>query len=160
MGMVFLDRFHIQAFAANRTNTIHCRGSSRNGCDARDTMIDRGAANGFFIEERLTAERCIDDQVDLSALDVIYDMRPSFIHLVNGLYLDSGIPEYSSGPTCRNDLETHFNEVRGNFRNEVLIVLVHANEGDARLRQNGTRADLRLHVYLSERIVYTHHFSG
>ena len=49
----------------------------------------------------------------------------------------------------KEDLE----QICGNFRNEVLVVLIHADERHARLRQDRTCADLRFHIRFPERVI-------
>src|SRR5262249_39510385 len=144
--MVFLDGLHIQALAADSANTVNSGGCARNGCDAGHSMIDCRAANRFFIEERLTAQWRIDDEMDFSALDVIHNMRSSLVHLVNRLNIDSGISENPGRSTRCDDLEADLHKISRNSCNKVLVVLVDANERHAGFRQDGTGADLGLNV--------------
>src|SRR5215471_13725881 len=106
------------------------------------------------------AARRIDNQIDLTALDVVHDMWTALVHLVHRLNLYARIPQNPSRSTRGDNLEPDFNQIRGNFRNEILVVLVDADECHSLPRQNRSRADLRFHIGLAERVVDAHHLAG
>src|SRR5438094_7529952 len=110
--MVFLQRADVQTLTPNRAYPVD-RGCGAGNCgDAGHMMVDRRAANRFLVEEGLAAQRCVDDEVDLAALDVVDDVRPAFIDLINGLDVDPGTAQHLSRSARRNDFETNRDEVR------------------------------------------------
>src|SRR5438067_1793376 len=113
-GMVFLKRPHVQALASNRAYPVDRGCGARDRSDAGHMMGDRCAADCLFVEEGFAAERRIDDEIDLAALDVVDDMRPAFINFINGLNIDAGTTKHLRRSARRNDLETDFDEVRDN----------------------------------------------
>src|SRR2546422_910004 len=109
--MVFLQRPDVQTLAPNRAYAVDRGCSAGNRGDARHMMVDRRAADRLLVKEGFAAEGCVDDQIDLAALDVIDDVRPAFIDFINGLDVDAGTAKHLRRSTRRNDLETDFNEV-------------------------------------------------
>src|SRR5215213_912147 len=65
LGVVILQGTHVEALRAQRANRRDCRRRARESGDARNPLHHRDAADGAIVEERLTAERRVDDQVDL-----------------------------------------------------------------------------------------------
>ncbi len=80
-------------------------------------------------------------------------MGPALVHFVNRFYWNPGIAKNLRRTSRCNHAEAHRNQVCGNLRDELLVVLVDADEGDAGLRQYGTRTDLRLDVRFSEGVI-------
>src|SRR5882672_10544919 len=98
-------------------------------------MIDSRPADRLFVEERFTAKRCIDDQINLAALDIVNDVRPAFVDFINRFDFDAEASEYTCGSSRRDNLETDFDKVCSNFRNEILVVLIDADERHSALWQ-------------------------
>src|SRR5262249_15368978 len=142
LRMVFLDRFNVEAVAPDGANTVHSRGCTRYRGDARNTVIDRRAPDRPFIEEGLAAKRRVDDQVDLAALDEVYDVRPAFVDLVDRFDFNIGISQHPRRAARGDDLESDFDQIRRDFGYEILVVLIHADECNAGFRKHGTCADL------------------
>src|ERR1043166_3497813 len=132
--MVFLQRANIQAFTPDSPYAVDGGSSTRNCCNAGNVVIDSGSADCPFIEERFAAKGCIYDKIDLAALDIVDDVRPSLVNFVDRFHVDAGTSEHASGSSGRDDFETNFQQVRGNFRNEILVVLIHADEGHSGFR--------------------------
>ena len=86
-----------------------------------------------FIEERFAAKGCIDDKIDLAAFDIVDDVRPSFVNFVDRFHVDAGTSEHACGSSRGDDFETNFQQVSGNFRNEIFVVLIHADERNSGL---------------------------
>src|SRR5439155_22085327 len=134
--VVFLNGFHIQALATDGADSINGGSGAGDRGDAWHAMIDCCASNGFFIEERFTAERRIDNEIDLAALDVIDNMRPALVHFVDGFDFDSGIAQNSGRAARCDNLEPNFNQISSNFGDDVFVVLVDADERHAGPWQN------------------------
>ena len=94
-SVVFLNRPDAKAFAAECADAVHGGGGACKGGDAGNVMGDCGAADGFLVEEGVAAERGVDDEVDLSALDIVHDVGPAFVDLVNGLDVNAGVSQDS-----------------------------------------------------------------
>src|SRR5262249_18000532 len=145
---------------ANSTYPIDCGCRARDRCNAGDMTVDCSAANGLFVEERFATKGCVDNQINLSALDVVHDVGTSFVYFVNGFNINAG----ASKNTCRssrcNNFEPNFDEVCRDLRNKVLVVLIDADEGHTALWQHGSGADLSLDVGLAKRIVDPHDLAG
>src|SRR5438093_6642378 len=95
--MILLQGSYVQAFAPNRAYTIDRGCSTGDGGDAGYMMIDCGAANRLLVKEGLAAERRVDDEIDFAALDVVHNLRPPFVHIVDCRDLDAGTPHHLSG---------------------------------------------------------------
>src|SRR6516165_10184900 len=117
--MVLLQGADVQVFATNCTDSVNGCGSARDRGYARNVVVDRGATDRFFVEERFAAKRSIDDEVDLTALDVVHNMRAAFIDLVNRFDFNSRTAQHASGSSCRDDFETDFDKVCRYLRNEI-----------------------------------------
>src|SRR5207247_10694059 len=88
--MVFLQRSDVQVFAPNRAYAIDRGCSTGDGGDAGYMMIDCRAANRLLVKEGFAAERRVDDEIHLAALDVVHNMPLPFVHFVDCLDLDAG----------------------------------------------------------------------
>ena len=88
--MVFLQGPDVETFAPNRAYAVDGGCSTGNRSNAGHMMVDCRTANRFFVKERFPAERCIDDEVHLAALDVVDDVRPALVHFINRLDLEAG----------------------------------------------------------------------
>src|SRR5262249_24682688 len=82
-----------------------------------------------------------------------------FIDLINRLGFDTVDPQ-DLGSTSRGDnLKPLLNKIGRNLGDNVLVMLVDADEGHSGLRQNRTGANLRLYVSLTKTVIDTHHFA-
>ncbi len=133
---VFLKRADAEAFSLQRTYAGNGGGSAGNRGDARNSIVDGGAADRFLVKERFLAQRSIDDEIHLPALHVVRDVRPAFIHLVDGLHGHSGVSQHLRRSARRDDLKSHLHQIRGDLRNQPLVVLIHADERHSGLRQH------------------------
>src|ERR1051326_3586281 len=109
--MVFLQRANIQAFAPDSPYAVDGGSRTRNCCNAGNVVIDSSTADRLFIEERFAAEGSIYDKIDLAALDVVDDVRPSFVNFIDRFHVDAGTSEHASGSSRRDDFETTFQQV-------------------------------------------------
>ena len=73
--------------------------------------MDCGPADGSLIEKGFLAERRVDQEVDLPALDVIRNVRTAFVNLIDGLDGHSGITQNLSCAASRDDVESHTDQV-------------------------------------------------
>src|SRR2546422_967745 len=110
-GMIPLQRSDVQAFAPNRAYAIDRGSSARDGGDAGYMMIDGRAPNRHLVKEGFAAERRVNDEIHLAALDVVHNMRPAFVHFVHCFDLDARTPQHPSGSARRDDLETDLKEI-------------------------------------------------
>src|ERR1700683_113775 len=125
-------------------NAARCGGAGRQRGDARDVVTDRSAADGFFVVEGFAAERRVDDQVYLSRFDQVNDVRTPFVHFVNRVDFDAGARQ-SRGRTARGrDAESGGGEIFYDGADMFFVVVVDADENDARKRQPLTSGQLRL----------------
>src|SRR5262249_18759135 len=154
--VIFLERTHVQVFTADGSDTIHGCGGTGNRCDAGNTMVDRRAANGFFVEEGFATQRRVDDEIAFPALDVVGNVRPAFVHFIDAFDLDAGVTQNASGTARCDDLETHFQKIGSDFGDEVLVVLIDADKRDSRFRQDRPGTDLRLYICLAECVIDSH----
>ncbi len=109
--MILLQRSDVQAFAPNRAYAIDRGCSAGDGGDAGYMMIDGRAPNRLLVKEGFAAERRVNDEIHLAALDVVHNMRPAFVHFVHCFDLDARTPQHPSGSARRDDLETDLNEI-------------------------------------------------
>ena len=122
--------------------------------DAGNPVVDRGAPDRAFVKERFLAQRRIDQQIDFSALDVVRRCAAGPRSLCRRFPPEPRrCARTCAVPRVAITLEAHLHKICGNLRDELLVVLVDADERDPGLRQYRARADLRLDVGLSEGIV-------
>src|SRR5262245_18556331 len=79
--VVVLQGTYADPLIAHRTDGRHGGGRAGQRRDTRDFVHHRRTPDGAVVEERLPAERGVDDQIDLLVDDLVGDVRPSFVHL-------------------------------------------------------------------------------
>src|ERR1051326_463564 len=158
--MVFLQRADIQAFTPDSPYAIDGGSSTRNCCNAGNVVIDGSPADRLFIEERFAAKGCIYDEIDFAALDIVDDVRPSFVNFIDRFHVDARTSEHACGSSRRDDFKTNFQQVSGNFRNEIFVVLIYADKGHSGLWQDRSRTGLSFDVSLPKRVVHAHDLTG
>ena len=126
--VVFLQRADAHVFSSNRSYAVDGSRCPRNRRYAGNVMIDGCATNCFFVEKRLTTKRRIDDEIYFAALYVVHDMRPAFVNFVNRFYIDAGTSKHTRRSARCDHLEPDFYQVRGNFRYEILVMLIDTDE--------------------------------
>src|SRR5271156_5741214 len=125
-----------------------CRRKSRN---ASNVVTNGSPPNGFLVPERLPPQRSVDDQIDLSGLYQIHNVRPAFIYFVNRLNLDPRASQRRCGTSCAHHLQARSQKVLNNKREMPLVVIVHAEKYGSLKRQPLPCCELRLRESQSKR---------
>ena len=81
VGVVLLQRLHGEAFGAERGDGADGGGGAGERRDGRHALQHRDAAHGAVVEERLAAERRVDDERDAAVEQLVADVRPAFVDL-------------------------------------------------------------------------------
>src|ERR1051326_6655206 len=76
-GVGILKSANAGGLFAERANRADGGGRARQRRDARDLVHHRGAPHRAVVEERLAAERRIDDELHLAVDDLVGDIRPA-----------------------------------------------------------------------------------
>src|ERR1044071_6937797 len=87
--IIVLKRADRQRLRAERLDCRHRRRCARQRGDARHLRHGGRAPYGAVVEERFAAERRVDDETDLPVDDLIGDVRPPLVHLVDHLGVDA-----------------------------------------------------------------------
>src|SRR5262249_19574741 len=74
--VVVLQRADAESLLPERADRLDGGGGARQRGDARHLMHHRGPANSAIVEERLTSERCVENEIDLAVDDLVRDVRP------------------------------------------------------------------------------------
>src|SRR5688572_19610419 len=158
--VVFLQRPHPETFTLEGANPGNGGNSAGNRRNTRYSVVNRSTAYRALIEEGLLPQRRVDQQIHLPALHIVGYVRAAFVHLIDGLHWNAGITKHLRRTPRRNQAEAHRHKVGSDLSDELLVVLIHADESHAALRKHRTGADLRLDIRLAEGVVRAHHFAG
>ena len=116
-------------------------------------------AHRAVVEERLAAEWCVDDQLNLVVEDLVTDVRPSLVDLEHDFRVQPVRAEIARGSARRDEPEAQVPQVAGNLHDRWLVVIVDADEGGAFERELHAGANLRLREGGAERRRSAHHLS-
>src|SRR5262245_22711581 len=130
------------------------------GGERDDVVLHGGAADGALVVERRAAQRRVDYQVDLVALDQVYDVRSPLVDFEDPLGGHAGFVQKTGRAPSRDDLEPEVAQPPGHTHGVLLVVVVDADEGRAFERQTGVGAHLRLGEGHAETLGHSHHLAG
>src|SRR5688572_15588100 len=151
------DRERLLPHGANRAHRRRGAGQRR---DARDLRHRRGAPDRAIVEERLAAERRVDHHVDAAVDDVVGHVRPSLVHLVHDIDVQTMRAEKRGGATRCGQGEPELREISRNRQHRLLVAVVHADEHAALLGQALSRAHHRFAEGRAEVVGTAHDFAG
>src|ERR1700752_421901 len=78
----------------------------RHGRNTRYIVLQGGPPNRLLIKVRNATQRGVDDQRYLTALNVVHNVRTSFVNLENIFHCQSDFAKSRSGSERSNDLES------------------------------------------------------
>ena len=103
--VVFLKRADGQALGVHGPDGVdRCRRAGERR-DARHAVHHRDATHGAVVEERLPAERRVDDELDVVVEDLVADVRPALVDLEDDLGLEPVRAQEVGGAARRNQPE-------------------------------------------------------
>ena len=79
--------------------------------DARHFVHHRRAAHGAIVEERLAAERRVDDEIDLAVDDLVGDVRPPFVHLEHDVDVEAVRAQVRGGAARGDQAEPELGQI-------------------------------------------------
>src|SRR5436305_11051663 len=109
---------------------------------------------------RCLAQRRVNNDVNLAALDVVNDVRTAFVDLEDSLDFESDFAQTFSRADGGDDVEAQTSEPAREDDRLSLIAFVDADKGRAACRQFQSTAHHRLRVSLAECFTNAHHFTG
>ena len=142
--VVVLQRADAEALLAQRADRADGGGGAGERGDARHLVHHRGAADRAIVEERLAAERRVDDEIDLAVDDLVGDVRPAFVHLEDDVDVEAVGAQVGGGPARRDQAEAELGEIARDRQQVRLVVVVDADERRAALGQPLPDRQLRL----------------
>src|ERR1700728_2196202 len=128
VGMQLLQRAHVHFAPLKRGSAF---GGGSGGCqcrDGRDTSGDRSPADGLFVEPRLLAGGCVDDELDALSFDEIDDVGPPFFYFVDALHVHAGRFDHIGSTSRGHKLESHIYKLPRHLRDVPLVVVCDADE--------------------------------
>src|SRR6185295_14151218 len=158
--IVILKRPHRQRLRPKRLDRRHRGRRPRQRGDAGHLRHGRRAADGAVVEERLAAERRVDDEADLPVDDLVGDVRPPLVHLVDHLDVDPVRAQERRRPAARRHGEAEAREVARDRHDGRLVAVVDADEDGPFLRQLLAGAHHRLAERRAEVVGTAHHLAG
>src|SRR3984957_20743686 len=121
--MQILQGGNFGALIETRANPAGGGVGRRKRCDTRNVISNGGPSNRFFVVEGFSAQRRVDDQVDVAGFDEIDDIRPALVHLEDGFCWNACGFECGGGASCGKQQETEIMQLFPE-RAEVLLVAV------------------------------------
>ena len=158
--MVSLKRFDREFLFLERTDALQGREGGSEGGDHRYAVQNRFAADAILITPWNQPERGVDDQLNLSVLDQVGDIGPTFANAQDGLRLDPILIEKLSGSLSRVKEKSKFLKTLGDFQSLRLIGVLDAEKDIAFQWKRGLGRHLGLGEGHTEILVLAHDFSG
>ena len=94
-----------QAFGVQRPDGVDRGRGAGQRRDARHAVHHRDAADGAVVEERLAAERRVDDELDAVVEDLVADVRPALVDLEDDLGVEAVRAQEVGGAARRDQPE-------------------------------------------------------
>src|SRR5688572_18453787 len=138
--------------AHDRLRRLHVR-------DARDAFAEAGEPHGALVVQRLAAEGCVQDELDLVVLDEVHGVGSPLADLEHGFGFDPLVGEVPGRSARGVELEPEVSEGSGDAHTRRLVAVADRQEHAAGGRQPHARGEQRLRVRLPERPADAHHLT-
>src|SRR6185436_19063805 len=119
---------HVQVPLAQGLDGPDGGGGGGEGGHHQHAVQGGALADGAVVVEGLAAQRGVEDDVDLPALDVVDAVGPALVDLVDHLHVDAVAVQVVGGALGGQDPEAHLAQAPGQGKDARLVVVVDADE--------------------------------